>query len=479
MSLVTHSPLHDMLLIEEPTIIAVKDAMTKIANWFVLPSFVIALAWEYFNEFKFIEVVKKLILVLVFIGAFYSIHKQGVELSLKSSGEILKEISPNNLFLKKWTEIKVRTSEDKMSKTTGWGAIERLVVPNFNDLIGTIFFLLSKLLIWILKLIYSTVYHLTYIFAPLTAVLYFFPITNGSIKGTIVSSLWCMILPFVLVAILAIVGNSFQNLSSNSELVISSMDQILWLFGVTLLICATPLFTLGLLKGGGMAMAGTATTVLMSSAATKIFNALPIAYNQVRQAGRFGKNILSPKSPPSKEQVSPRMREMSVMTPVGDYSNQISTGPSKGFSLQKQRGDNKSNSINQSSTNNKQSEVVKPNSNNPYTQQSNKLTRNQTGTNPVQNQAMDPIKKAPLNNQSLRPQSSLMPTSRHQVSKPSYQQGQKQFNESFKNKQGGKLYMRPLKHPYRNSNYQKDYSKNNYSKSPRKSNVEMNMRGNP
>ena len=281
-----------MLLIDEPTILVVKDAMTRIANWFVLPTFLIALIWEYFNEFKFGEVVKKLILILVFMGVFYPIHKEGVELSLKSSGELLREISPNNLFLKKWTEVKVKTSEDKMSKATGWGTIERILVPNFNDLLGTVFFLLSKLLIWILKLVYSTVYHLTYVFAPLTAILYFFPITNASIKGTIISSLWCMILPFVLIAILAIVGNSFQTNANNGEVVISSMDQILWLFGVTLLIVASPILTLGLLKGSGMAMAGTATVVLMTSAATKIATALPIAFNQMKTAGRLGKNAL-------------------------------------------------------------------------------------------------------------------------------------------------------------------------------------------
>ncbi|NOT78463.1 MAG: hypothetical protein HOP07_05610 [Bacteriovoracaceae bacterium] len=288
----THSPLHDMLLIDEPTILVVKDAMTRIANWFVLPTFLIALIWEYFNEFKFGEVVKKLIIILAFMGAFYPIHKEGVELSLKSSGELLREISPNNLFLRKWTEVKVKTSEDKMSKATGWGTIERILVPNFNDLLGTVFFLLSKLLIWILKLIYSTIYHLTYVFAPLTAILYFFPITNASIKGTIISSLWCMILPFVLIAILGIVGNSFQTNANNGEVVISSMDQILWLFGVTLLIGASPIFTLGLLKGSGMAMAGTATVVLMTSAASKIATALPIAINQMKTAGRFGKNAL-------------------------------------------------------------------------------------------------------------------------------------------------------------------------------------------
>jgi hypothetical protein len=275
----------NMLLIEDPSILVIKDAMTRIAGWFVLPAFVIALAWEYFNEFNFVEVVKKLILVLVFIGAFYSIHKEGVELSLKYSDELLKEISPRNVFLRKWSEVKVKTAEDKTSKKTGWGIVESFVVPNLNDLIGTALFLMSKLSIWILKLVYSTVYHLTYIFAPLTAVLYFFPLSKSSISGSILSSFWCMLLPFVLVAILALVGNSMETTASKGEFIFSSMDQILWLFGVTLLIATTPIITLGLLKGGGVAMSGVAAGAVATNSASKFASAIPGASGTVARIG--------------------------------------------------------------------------------------------------------------------------------------------------------------------------------------------------
>jgi hypothetical protein len=271
--------LKNMLLIDEPTISLLKNEMTKIAGWFVLPSFVIALIWEYFADFKFYEVVKNLILILIFIGAFYSIHTEGVKLSLQGSEELLRRVSPQNIFLRKWSEVKVKTEyrKNKVEEKTGWHIIDRFVVPNLNDLLGTAMFLMSKLFIWILKLIYSTVYHLTYIFAPLSAVLFFFPVTRGSISGTILSSLWCMLLPFVLVAILGIVGNSIQVPAHNGELAISSIDQILWLFGVTLLILMTPVFTLGLLKGAGVATSGTAAGMLMTSSGMKLLSALPVA----------------------------------------------------------------------------------------------------------------------------------------------------------------------------------------------------------
>jgi len=249
----------------------------KVSGWFVLPGFLFALCLEYFGELKFYEVVKKLILVVVFMGAFYTVHKEGVDLSFKASEEILKKVSPRNIFLRKWTEVKVKTNE---SAASGW--IDKFAIPNINDLLGTTFFLLSKVFIWILKLIYSTVYHLTYIFAPLTAVLYFFPVTRGSISGTIQSSLWCMVMPIVLVSILAIVGNSIQVPANEGNLAIVSIDHIIWLFGVTLLLLMSPILTLGILRGGGVAMSGSAIGVMMTGAGMKLITAIPHARSLVQ-----------------------------------------------------------------------------------------------------------------------------------------------------------------------------------------------------
>jgi hypothetical protein len=146
--------IKEMLLIDEPTVKILKDELINVAGWFVLPSFVFALALEYFAELRFLDVVKKLILILAFIGCFYTVHSEGVNLSFKASEEILKKVSPNNIFLRKWTEVKVKTKDE-----ANWSRFEKFAIPNINDLLATTFFLMSKLFIWILKLIYSTVYH--------------------------------------------------------------------------------------------------------------------------------------------------------------------------------------------------------------------------------------------------------------------------------------------------------------------------------
>src|SRR5437868_14262092 len=99
--------IREMLLIEEPTIQILKDEIMKISHWFVLPSFVIALCLEFFTDLRFGDVVKKLVLILAFMSVFYSIHSEGVDLSFKASEEILRKVSPRNIFLRSWTEVKV------------------------------------------------------------------------------------------------------------------------------------------------------------------------------------------------------------------------------------------------------------------------------------------------------------------------------------------------------------------------------------
>lgn len=278
--------IKDMLLIEEPTIQILKDEIMKISHWFVLPSFVMALCLEYFSDLKFGEVVKKLILILAFMSVFFTIHSEGVNLSFKASEEILKKVSPRNIFLRSWTEVKVKTKED-----VSWNWLQKFAIPNINDLVGTALFVLSKVFIWILKLIYSTVYHLTYVFAPLTAILYFFPITRGSISGTIQSSLWCMLMPIVLVSILAIVGNSIQVPSKDGALAIISIDHIIWVFGVTLLILMTPVLTIGILRGGGVAMSGSAIGALMTNSAMKFVTSIPGSMAGIKSTSKVASKI--------------------------------------------------------------------------------------------------------------------------------------------------------------------------------------------
>ena len=277
--------IKSMLLLEEPNITGLRLGIESYSKIFLSVAFIAALTWQFLTDMKFLEVVKNLVLALVFMGCFYEFHTQAVDLSFTASEQLLREVSPRNIFLRKWSEVKVKTSENSKSSF-----ISNFAIPNLNDLLGTALFLMSKVCILILKLIYTTVYYFTFIFAPVTAVLSLLPGLKNSMSGSITSSLWCILLPFVLVVFLALVGNSVQIPAANGQLAITSMDQLIWIFGITLLMLLTPSFTFSLIKGS-VASTADAIGVKMTGVGAKALVGLPIMYGLGKKVFGIGGKV--------------------------------------------------------------------------------------------------------------------------------------------------------------------------------------------
>jgi len=239
--------LQELLLIEAPAVKQLYTKLNEIAQYFVPPMFIVGIVLEFFTEMKFLDVLKKLLLVIVFMNFFYSFHTYSSRASLKASTQILHEVSPNNLFVRQWIGPKVETQE----KST-WGWIKSIVVPNLNDLVGTTLYVMCQVFLWLLKLIYSTVFHLTYVFSGLTAILFFMGWTKDALKGTVQASIWCIVFPLVVVAILALVGGSISQDAQNGHFVAGDIDQLIWLFGITLLLLFSPAMAYGMVKGDGI-----------------------------------------------------------------------------------------------------------------------------------------------------------------------------------------------------------------------------------
>lgn len=271
--------LEEMLLLQDPSVFKLYKEMMSMAGYFIAPVFTIALIVEYFGNMDFGAVVTKLLIIVVFMGGFYQFHSKAVELSLETASYTLKKVSPRNLFVKKWNHVKVRTK-----KPEKWRFLESFAIPNLNDLIATAFFLFAKVFIWLLKLIYSTVYHLTYVFSGVTAILYFLGWTKDALKGTVQASVWCMLLPFVVVAILALVGNSIDETALSGDLIIAKIDTIIWLFGVTLLLLLTPVITHAMVKGEGIHSFGAKMGAMVVSSGVKASAAVPF---MMRLPGRM------------------------------------------------------------------------------------------------------------------------------------------------------------------------------------------------
>lgn len=239
--------LAELLLIEAPAVFRLYEQLNDIATYFVPPLFMLAILIEFFTDMDFFTILKKLLFVVLFINFFYHIHTLGADLSLRVAGQTLEQVSPNNLFLRSWYEPRVHTNTDE-----SWGWFRSFAVPNLNDLIGTTLYVVSQIFLWLLKLIYSTVYHLTYVFSGITAILFFLGWTKDALKGTVQASIWCMVFPFVVIAILALVGSSISDDAMRGELVAGDINQLIWLFGITLLLLASPMMAYGMVKGDGI-----------------------------------------------------------------------------------------------------------------------------------------------------------------------------------------------------------------------------------
>ncbi|OFZ16511.1 MAG: hypothetical protein A2X86_11990 [Bdellovibrionales bacterium GWA2_49_15] len=321
--------LQEMLLIEEKSIFNLYKEMMQIAGYFVAPVFTIGLILEYFGQMNFGAVVIKLFIITMFMSAFYEIHTAGVKLSLKTASITLQKVSPRNLFVKKWTTAKMKTTEKR-----DWNFIQSFAIPNLNDLIATIFFVLSKAFIWLLKLIYSSVYHLTYVFSGITAILYFLGWTKDSLKGTVQASLWCMALPFVIVAILALVGNSIDESAISGEFVLAKMDTIIWLFGVTLLLLISPMITYAMVKGEGIHSFGAKMGSMVVGSGIKAMTLYPMFAGGIKTAtqgmSRVGSNALI--EPSIKELLqkenAPDKSKMKLLEKKGGIKSPLSTGRS-------------------------------------------------------------------------------------------------------------------------------------------------------
>jgi hypothetical protein len=78
-----------------------------------------------------------------------------------------------------------------------------------------------------------------------------------------------MFLPFVIVAILSLIGNSIDETAISGGLVVAKIDTIIWLFGITLLLLISPLITFGMIKGEGIHSFGSKMGAMVVSSGLK------------------------------------------------------------------------------------------------------------------------------------------------------------------------------------------------------------------
>lgn len=253
--------IESMLLFREPAFIKIGEALATLCDEWREPALITAVLFEFLGKWDFLEVLKRLIISLVFISSFESIHSGMTEYSLKNANQIVKTFQPDNMFLKATHSKKVITKKDKSTFVPDF-IINNL--PDWNNMFATCLYIITRIFMIAIQLIFSTVYYFTTVFSSFAAILFLFGWTQGALKGTILTSVWCSILPFFIAAAMMMTGGVMHDQALSGDVI--NLDKSIWLFGITLLIIAMPMAAYKFINGEGIQSfgAGIASSLMMS-----------------------------------------------------------------------------------------------------------------------------------------------------------------------------------------------------------------------
>lgn len=269
------SLLKSLLLITNPKVLGLSNYLNQAALSFILPAFYIGMITEYFTNFDFKSVAKRAVIAFLVIQLMTPIHVVAVETSLQVSSELVRKYSPQNKFLSAYQNAK---GEAVNGESTGvWGKLTSIVKMVVDDPIVMIIFLLSYVAFFLLTQLYSLTYHLTIAMIGLCAVLSILPITSKSLTGAVKTSLWCMIMPFVVAIVLCLIGDSDAFFKTYSGGIVQNLESLIQLLIMTIILLLTPMITTKIMNDSGVSgmaeslghMAGMAALIGGSSAVSR------------------------------------------------------------------------------------------------------------------------------------------------------------------------------------------------------------------
>lgn len=245
--------IQDLLFLPNSEITYIARYIHDISLKFISAVFIINLVIEYFREWKFHLVLRQTLIALIAIYSFTTIHQKGVEYSFEGSSQLINKYSKNNHFIKNWTAATNTFGRNYKEKKEGvWEKLVHKVKTITSDIVAFGIWSICVFFFMLLKQLYSFVYHFTLAFAPLCAVLSIFPISRNSLAGAIKSSMWCMLVPFLVATMLIVVGNAIEFRSGNEEYLVSNLEGLIQLGVSIVLILWTMVLAQKIIDGTGM-----------------------------------------------------------------------------------------------------------------------------------------------------------------------------------------------------------------------------------
>ncbi|MCF8060733.1 MAG: hypothetical protein K9K67_15630 [Bacteriovoracaceae bacterium] len=261
--------LKDLLLIQS---LDLGFLIEKYRLFFIglLPSvFVLAIIIEYLDRLEPFTLVKRALISVLILTSITSFYTQSIDASMSAADEVMQnQVSGNILMMdmfsgvKKWDQVRYDRSKHNFYKDKNvlTGTLSFLKYHLFeafvNDGFTVTIYFITKLCFLILKVVYSLVYYLGYGLLGIPCLIYLFPSMGNVLRGAVLSYLWCLIIPHILVFIISMIGSEINRGYVSGQIIGGSMMGTALLFILALFVAFTPLIGSMILNGSGISQAG-------------------------------------------------------------------------------------------------------------------------------------------------------------------------------------------------------------------------------
>ena len=236
----------------------------------IIPSmFVLAALLEYFDRMDTFSLVKRAVVSILILSTVTSFYKATIDASMEAANEKLGDQKHSNILLMdmfgaltSWDSFNSGKSEHNFNKDNNYfyGALNFLKYHLFdrfiNDGFTIVVYFICKICFVILKVVYSLVYYLGFGLIGIPCLVYLFPTMGNVLRGAILSYVWCLVVPHVLVFILSLIGSEINKGYVTGNIIGGSAIGTALLFVMSLFLAFTPLITAMILNGSGISQAG-------------------------------------------------------------------------------------------------------------------------------------------------------------------------------------------------------------------------------
>ena len=229
--------------------------------------FIFACLIEYFDKMNVFDLFKRGIIAVIILTSVTSFYKESIKYSIDAADTKFSEQKSKNILLMDMFEAakffdRIDDKEKDFIKDHGYlkGGLKFIKYHFFDSFINDGFtigvYFISQLCFVLIKVIYSLVYYLGYGLMGIPILIYLFPTMGNVLRGGILSYIWCLIVPHVLVFVLSMIGAEINRGYDSGQVIGGSITGTVLLFLLTLFIAFTPFISMMLINGSGIAQAG-------------------------------------------------------------------------------------------------------------------------------------------------------------------------------------------------------------------------------